>query len=115
MKTPAFPLQLAKESIIQGHYQSAIELLTPLSITDNTDAQFLLGYLYFLNPSITQEQAIKLLISAAEQNHPAANYVLATSPNLKPDYKFIKPLDEHAWQRLNLAVEQGFYPAIADL
>jgi lipid-A-disaccharide synthase len=72
-------LQRAKKLIELENFDQAISLLTPLAESNNADAQFLLGHLYFTCAEVSFEESERWLEKAAAQNHPEATYYLAGS------------------------------------
>lgn len=115
MKKYAFPLQLAQEAIFLGRYSDAIPLLKPLSSAGNPTAQFLHSYLYFWDDELSQTAAVAMMRSAAEGGHVAANYVLATCPELSPSYTFNLPITEAGMNYLRFAANGGSLEAKTDL
>ncbi len=72
-------LRQAKEFIDREDFDRAISLLTPLAESNNPDAQFLLGYLFFTTAEVTFEESKRWLEKASAQHHAEATYYLATS------------------------------------
>jgi TPR repeat protein len=73
------PLRQAKEFIDREDFDQAISLLRPLAESNNPDAQFLLGYLFFTTAEVGFEESKHWLEKASAQNHAEATYYLATS------------------------------------
>ncbi len=86
-----FPIQLAKEAILLSQYAESIDILHRLATEGIAEAQFLVGYLHFLNSEPSKPQAYKLLGRAAVQGHAEAKYILATCPSLELEYGFALP------------------------
>ncbi|MBP6823367.1 MAG: lipid-A-disaccharide synthase [Acidobacteria bacterium] len=72
-------LQQAKEFIELEDFDQAVSLLTPLAESNNAEAQFLLGYLFFTCAEVGFEESERWLEKASAQNHAEAIYYLATS------------------------------------
>ena len=110
-----YPIQLAKEHIILSAYSEAIALLRPEAERGHPDAQFLYGYLHFLNPDLSSFDALDLIRRAAQQGHAAAHYVLATIHDFNADYQFEMPRTEEEWAHLEIAVQQGSVAAVVQM
>ena len=116
MKTHAFPIQLAKESILLEKYTDAIALIKPLSKAQaDVDAQFLHAYLHFWDDDLSRQVAIQKLKQLAEADHPEANYILAVCPDLIPAYDFVLPQTEQQQYYLQRAADLGSAAGITDL
>lgn len=116
MKTHAFPIQFAKEAILQEQYTTALEVLKPLSEEQtNLEAQFLRAYLHFWDDKLTRPQAIQQLERIAEKGHAEANYILAVCPNLEAGYQFSLPTNAKQLNYLQRAVDAGSIYALTDL
>jgi hypothetical protein len=107
-----FPIQLAKELIILSAYSEAIDLLRPEAEKGDPDAQFLYGFLHFLNPDLSSSDALDLIRRAVQQGHAGAYYALATIHDFDAEYQFEMPHTEQQWQYLRFAVQKEFIPAV---
>jgi hypothetical protein len=74
------PLEQAREAIDAGRYEEALALLKPLKNTGDAEADFLYGSLLFCGPELVEiDDALDAFERAAELDHPAACYQLATT------------------------------------
>lgn len=71
----------ARAAIRVKHFDRAAKLLQPLAVGGNSNAQFLLGCLYRVGLGVPTrpDEARRLFAAAADSNHAAAAYSLATS------------------------------------
>jgi hypothetical protein len=110
-----FPIQLAKEAVLLSQYAGAVEVLHRLAAGGVPEAQFLVGYLHFLNSEPSKPQALDLLRQAAAQGHAEAKYVLATCPALELEYGFALPDSAERMLLLQEAAALGSLAAKVDL
>jgi TPR repeat protein len=74
------PLEQANDAIAAGRYEEAEALLRPLLNTGNAEADYLYGSLLFYGPEIVEiDDAMDAFARAADLDHPAACYQVATT------------------------------------
>ena len=74
------PLEQAKDAIETGRYQEAEALLKPLTNSGDAEADYLYGSLLFCEPDLVDiDAAMDAFERAADLDHPAACYQLATT------------------------------------
>jgi TPR repeat protein len=74
------PLEQAREAIATHQYEQAAELLKPLTNTGDAEADYLYGSLLFCGPDVVDvDDAMEAFERAAELDHPAACYAVATT------------------------------------
>lgn len=109
--------EAANAAIDDESLEEAQEILEPLALQGEAQAQFMLGNLYYLGANFSWETAQHWLNLAAEQDHPEALYCLASTG-------FEPQLGEVAWrppqtaqdgQRLQRAAQLGSAQAQRDL
>jgi uncharacterized protein len=89
----------AESAIKNAEFGKALELLTPLAEQGDSDAQFLLGYLYFTNADVSYLESTAWLQKSAEQSNPMACYYLSidvNDPNCLSDKDRKKYLEKSA-------------------
>jgi TPR repeat protein len=74
------PIEQAKDAIEAARYQDALALLKPLTNTGDAEADFLYGSLLFHEADLVDiDDAMDAFARAADLDHPAACYQLATT------------------------------------
>jgi uncharacterized protein len=74
------PLEQANDAIAAGRYEEAEALLRPLTNTGNAEADYLYGSLLFCGPEVVDiDDAMEAFARAADLDHPAACYQVATT------------------------------------
>ena len=74
------PIEQAREAIEAGRFEEAVALLKPLTNTGDAEADYLYGSLLFYGPEIVEiDDAMDAFARAAELDHPAACYQVATT------------------------------------
>ena len=74
------PIEDAKAAIAEARYADAAELLEPLTNGDDAEADYLFGTLLFTGPDVvSRDDAMDALQRAADLDHPAACYCVATT------------------------------------
>lgn len=71
----------AKAAIDAGKCSEAASILAPIAESDDAEAQFLLGYLYFTECDVPRAKAYEWLVKARGQGHAGASYWLSWFPN----------------------------------
>jgi hypothetical protein len=102
----------AKDAIEREDYDFASQLLRPLADAGDSEAQFLLGYLFFTSAEVPKDNSRQWLQRAAAQNHAEAIYHLAC---LGEQFDFGRPEDEARRAMLVQAAELGSTRAQRDL
>jgi uncharacterized protein len=69
--------QNVNKAIKSAKFGKVVELLTPLAELGDSEAQFLLGYLYFIGADVSYLESISWLIKSADQGNAKASYYLA--------------------------------------
>ena len=67
----------AEIAIKKNDFERAKKILLPLAEAEDAEAQFLLGYLYFTNATISYSESLFWLQKAANQGHAKACYFLS--------------------------------------
>lgn len=80
MREPTFSSNVQK-LLEDEKYQIIADYAQPLAESGDSQAQFLLGYLYFTSADVSWPDSQKWLSKAAEQNHPDALYYLSVAPS----------------------------------
>jgi len=105
-------LAKAQAALAREDYESVESIVRPLAEAGNSEAQYLLGYLYFTPVEIDKEEARRWLTRAAAQNHPQACYWLACMGN---EWVFCAPESEGQCHLLIRSAELGHAQAQRDL
>ncbi|MDD5463131.1 MAG: tetratricopeptide repeat protein [Methylococcales bacterium] len=104
----------AGAAYVKGDFAQVVNLLRPLAVAGNSEAQYKLGVMYDQGQGVTQDyqQASKWYRLSAEQGKPGAQYNLgvmyAEGQGIVQDY-----VRSHMW--ISLAANQGFKEAQGDL
>jgi len=102
----------AKAAIEREDYTAVIDLLRPLACEGCTEAEFLMGYLFFTSAEVTKDESQAWLERAAAKDHPEALYHLS---GLGQQIDFGPPEDETHGRLLIRAAELGLPQAQRDL
>src|SRR5712672_2210566 len=105
-------IEQAKTAIEREDYTAAIDLLRPLARDGCTEAEFLMGYLFFTSAEVTKDESRVWLERAAAKDHPGALYHLS---GLGQMIDFGPPEDDTHGRLLIRAAELGLSQAQRDL
>src|SRR5688572_7910535 len=97
-------IRKARNLIDAEHYDEATELIFSLAEHGDSEAQFLLGYLYFTSADVTRAESIKWLCKAVDKDHPEACYYLS---KCSQENFTGPPTDDESWKLLFKAAELG--------
>lgn len=101
-------LERARAAIADERFDEALAILRPRAARGEAEAQFLLGYLFFTEAPLEQEEAAGWMARAAAQRHPDALYYDACFRVPPVDgVLFGQPDDRARWEQTLLAAELG--------
>jgi TPR repeat protein len=105
-------VETAKTAIEREDYDAAAALLQPLAQSGLTEAEFLMGFLYFTSANVTKQESRVWLERAAAKDHAEALFYLAC---LGRNIDFGQPEDDVHRGFLVRAAELGLAKAQRDL
>ena len=102
----------AQAALAREDYESVESIARPLAEAGDSEAQYLMGYLFFTAAEVAKDDSRKWLKRAVAQNHPQACYYLAQMGGASD---FGPPESESQRQLLIRSAELGYAQAQRDL